>query len=259
MKNMNEVELRELIGRVVEKYIDLAVAKDEALPFAERECLEWYRYFSDIPEDVGAKIDDLKSKIEFHRKRYSREKPEPGRGKQRVIIIDPDTGEKEVEYRPIGISSIYDHSYEPTYKHVKFINSVLIEFLEIVFELREESNTNHQTEITFEMLFVSPEAMETALDLAKQSGMIDQEHRYLMKSRKYPIVAYWHFLKDRNPPVVNYHPGKKACEVIARHFGTTIGRNFWSENDKLQTEKSRHFYRNLVKLSGNAGKPGRPV
>jgi hypothetical protein len=139
----------------------------------------------------------------------------------------------------------------------------LREHLEDLKNPAKSDGGKQQAEITFENLFVSTEAKQTAIDLAKRSGLVkikDSKYEYCMGAKgKYAIVAYWHFLKDRDTPaLVNFHPGQKACEVIAQHFGTTIGKNLWSENEKLPTDKGQEFYRKLVNLFGNSGKTGTP-
>ncbi len=128
------------------------------------------------------------------------------------------------------------------------------------FEAKKEELQAHltsdkpifQPEITFESLFVSPDAMQRAIELAKRGGMIDNELRFIKgEKEKYTITVLWIFLQDRKPAIVGFHPGQKACEAIAGYFGTTIGRNLWGENDKVKTKRQQKFYRILVELFGN--------
>ncbi len=123
-------------------------------------------------------------------------------------------------------------------------------------ELQSNSHSSKpiiQPEITFENLFVSPDAMRKALDLAIKVGMINIEYKYQYGKRKYQIAAYWWFLEDRKPEITTFQPAQKAIEIIANYFGTNIGENYWSNTNPKKDQNAIKFYQKMVEVRGIFG------
>jgi hypothetical protein len=116
-------------------------------------------------------------------------------------------------------------------------------------------------ELTFADLFISPDAMQKAIELAQKSTLINSNFQYNFGSKgKYAIVAYWHFLKDQtNPTLIKSeyrNSGQKACEAIAAYFKTKIGKELYQQNHEAHgvlpsPSKGFTFYIELVRSFGN--------
>lgn len=79
---------------------------------------------------------------------------------------------------------------------------------------------------SFEEQFKSPEAMARALEIAEGAGMI-REGRYQYEV-KYPLSAFYYLLHKLG--LLGGSFGGSQLGIIARHFGTTLGKNTYSTN-----------------------------
>lgn len=79
---------------------------------------------------------------------------------------------------------------------------------------------------SFEEQFKSPGAMARALEIAEEAGMI-REGRY-QYGAKYPLSAFYYLLRKLD--LLGGSFGGPQLDIIAQHFGTTLGKNTYSAN-----------------------------
>ncbi|WP_421799464.1 hypothetical protein [Haliscomenobacter sp.] len=119
----------------------------------------------------------------------------------------------------------------------------IIEYLDkLIPEKQQQLQLSIKKEINFEALFGAHSSY--VIELAQKAKITNEQGLFVKNDKeKYFIVAFWMHVKTLKS--VNC-TDKKACEIIAAQFGTSIGKNLWG--DKKESPDVGRAIRRFPKL-----------
>lgn len=106
----------------------------------------------------------------------------------------------------------------------------------------------------FETLFQNDAQMITAIEAAKETGLINGNEKWIAKGKQRSISCFWWAVKMANFQSSNAPGDGKAGQIIAERFGTKLGKNALTKSTfKSEIEQDDLFRALLAYMKGKKG------
>ncbi len=147
----------------------------------------------------------------------------------------------------------YQELAAPSTDQLEYLNKVVEQFFEQNHSTppSQPAAKDEQEVLSFESMFIDQSGGKTCIALCEGVGIpnkVAKEKADSKKNRyKNRFAVVWQILKD-NRLVHSDLPDQKACEAIAQRFGTSIGKNTWSDwSISKDSPQAQTIYRETIR------------